>query len=366
MSPKKKLLFIISGLGVGGAETALYTLLKNLKGIFEIEVIALTQGGVLAEKIDALGIPTHILNFKKIPSLLQTVRHFHKVTKNFQPDIIQGWMYHGNLFAHLARLFSPKSKVFLCIRQSLEDLKGEKKLTKAIITLDAKLSKQADKIIYNSYAGQRDHEGYGYAQGKGIVLPNGFDTHRFHPQKDAHQTLCASLHIDPQSLLIGIIGRSHPVKDHATFIQAAELLSHPNAHFILIGEGVNRLEIPPSLQTKMHLLDLREDIPFLTAALDILTSCSLSEGLPNTLCEAMACGILCIATDVGDSKRIMGDTGILIPVRSPQALAQGWETLLALPAQERNKRSQKARKKICQEYSIQKLITTYQAIVENA
>lgn len=371
----QRLLFVTSGLGVGGAETALYTLLKGLKDSTAIAVVSLTRGGLMAPKIKALGIHVYEFNIKNFLLFPFYLYQYRRIIKKFKPTLIQGWMYHGNLFAHLGKVLSPSARVFLCIRQSLEGLRLEKKPTRAVIALDALLSKHGDRILYNSHTGQKTHELYGYAKGRSLVLPNGFDTKRFQPDQNNHARLCDALHIDPSHFLIGMVARFHAVKDHVTFIQGAAALSqkYPHVHFILVGAGVTRenaflashISLYPSLALRMHLLGLREDIPFLTAGLDVATSCSLSEGMPNAVCEALACGTLCVATDVGDSRHIMGEAGLIIPPRSPLALCQAWETLVQLPLEERRLLSQKGRLRILTTYTTEHMIKTYEKLVNN-
>ncbi len=373
MVPKRSILIITTAANLGGAEIALSNILCGIRDDFCIEVISLTGGGVIADKIKSYGIVVHELNFKKVSRLHSELRQFVAIILKFKPDVIQGWMYHGNLFAALAKLFSPKkAKLYLGIRQSLQDIAGEKRGTRMVIYADSKCSAAAAAIVYNSYAGKIDHENYGYAKNKGTVIYNGYDMDVFQPAKENHQLLCAELKIPPTSFLIGLVARYHPVKDHATFIHAAGMVvnQYPHIHFILVGEGINPnntdlqklIHLYPNLMERTHLLGLRQDIPYITSALNIATNCSLSEGLANSVCEALACGVLCVATDVGDSSKIIGKYGMIIPIQSPPELAKAWQKIIEMPVAEHEQLSFSARQQIMKQCSAQNMIEQYKTL----
>ena len=170
------------------------------------------------------------------------------------------------------------------------------------------------------------------------MIPNCFDTDVFSPSEEARQTILQELGLSSSSTLIGLIGRYHPMKDHYNFIRAADHLSksHSDVHFLLVGNkvDVDNKELTDfiksrNLTSKFHLLGERKDINRLTASLDIASSSSyFGEGFPNVIGEAMACGVPCVVTDVGDSGWIIADTGLVIPPRDPEAMASAWRELL--------------------------------------
>ena len=131
-------------------------------------------------------------------------------------------------------------------------------------------------------------------------------------------------------ILVGLIARFDAMKDHETFFKAAGLLIRrlPGVHFMLAGAGVSienaplaRMVCKNGLNGAVHLVGPRDDVPRLTAALDLGTSASIGEGFCNAIGEAMACAVPCVATDVGDAARIVADTGRVVPPRNPEALA---------------------------------------------
>jgi glycosyltransferase involved in cell wall biosynthesis len=370
---KKHILFITTGLGVGGAEIVLSKLVFGLKDDFQLEVISLVGKGDIATKIRAAGIVVHELNFTNIFSVFANFYKFYLIIAKFKPDIIQGWMYLGNLFACFARLFYARTaKLFFGIRQSLGHIFVNKWSTLVIVFLGALFSRKADEIIYNSVAGKNDHEKYGYVKKNSIIIDNGVDTEVFCPVSNNHDLLCDELGISHHSFLIGTIGRLHPVKDYQTFIKAADIMVSLNdkTHFIMVGSNLDNdnkffkdlIKLYPKLKERVHLLGQRTDIPYIMSSLDIFTNCSLSEGVSNCLGEALSCGVICVATDAGDARRIIGDVGIVVPTRNPQELALAWQKVIGFSQEKRVEYSRLARQKIKQQYSLEQMISNYKKI----
>lgn len=119
----------------------------------------------------------------------------------------------------------------------------------------------------------------------------------------------------------------------------------------------------PCLDGRLHLLGERTDIPRLTAALDIASS-SWGEAFPNAIAEAMSCGVPCVATDVGDVRRIVGETGIVVPAGDAAALADGWDRILALPEADRQALGVKARERVAAHFSLESVAARYAALYE--
>jgi glycosyltransferase involved in cell wall biosynthesis len=194
------------------------------------------------------------------------------------------------------------------IRQSLYDLKLEKRGSALVIRLLAWLSRLPQRITYNSQLSARQHEAIGYHTLKTQLIPNGFDLAKWQPGT-------------PIRARIGRFGRNAAMKDYATFIEATKLITqkHPEAQFIIVGAETGTLDVPPNIQ----LLGERHDLPELTASLNIAVSSSaFGEGFPNVVGEAMACAVPVVATDIGDTRWVMGKTGHIVPPGDPTALAK--------------------------------------------
>ncbi|HZR02069.1 MAG TPA: glycosyltransferase [Burkholderiales bacterium] len=362
-----KVLFVTTGLGTGGAEKMLMKLISRLHGkSIDASVVSLSPRGPVSSEIEALGVETRHLGVAIPLGLPWATVELAKIARRERPDVIQGWMYHGNLAAALARSFAgDHCRLCFGVRQSLQDLEREKPLTRQVIRVGRWLSHRADAIVYNSQVARRQHECFGYAVSSGTVIDNGFDTNLFRPDEAAYRSVRSDLGLNVDAPLIGLIARWHPMKSHDLFLKAASILATHRAdvHFLLVGFGVTPdnpvfsrwLDVKP-LAGRVHLLGERQDVARLTAALDV-ASCSSSwgEAFPNILGEAMSCGVPCVASDVGDVRRIIGDTGIVFPVGDSAAMTAAWRRMLDLSVQSRRDLGGAARRRIVENFSLDRV-----------
>jgi glycosyltransferase involved in cell wall biosynthesis len=181
------------------------------------------------------------------------------------------------------------------------------------------------------------------------------------------------LNIPEEAILIGLIGRFDPLKDHSCFLKAgAKLLSNKReVFFLLAGRGVDwqnqqlkQLIEKLGLSEKVFLLGERRDVHRITAALDISVCSSIVEGFPNVIGEAMSCGIPCVVTDVGDSAWLVGDSGMVVPPRNHGALCEAWLKLIEMGSVKRRGLGEKARKRIEDHFSIQMIVNKYEQLYE--
>jgi glycosyltransferase involved in cell wall biosynthesis len=205
-----------------------------------------------------------------------------------------------------------------------------------------------------------------------LVIPNGFDLDTFRPDGDARATLRKELRVAESDVLIGLIARFDSQKDHRTFVRAAGLLGEPayrNVHFLMCGEDVDSgnqaLEgwiAEAGISGRCHLLGLRHDVPRINAALDVAVSSSVGEGFSNTIGEAMACGVPCVATDTGDARTLIGDTGRVVSVGDPPSLTHALGALVDLGTDERRKLGIAARQRIAERFSLPVIAARYEAL----
>jgi glycosyltransferase involved in cell wall biosynthesis len=360
---------VITGLITGGAETMLFKLLSATTRDWDAVVVSLMDEGPIGQRISELGIPVYSLGLQSaMPNPLR-VLSIISLTRRLRPQLIQGWMPHGNLMASLAGVSSQERvPVLWNIRMCLYDMAAEPLLTAATIRLGAFLSRHPTAIIYNSKIGARQHENLGYHAARRVVIPNGFDSQMFRPDGDARRQVRAELGVGNDTILIGLIARYHPMKDHAGFVRSAALVAkaHPPACFLFAGAGMTsqeptllKLIAEHQLQGRTLLLGERSDMPRLTAALDIACSASWGEGFSNTIGEAMSCGIPCVVTDVGDSSYLVADTGVSVPPRSPEALAQAICGMIDAGSEHRRKLGAAARRRIEAEFSLPAIARRY-------
>lgn len=377
-SGRIKVLHIINDLSVGGAEMMLYKLLSGInRKRFDPVVISLIDRGKLRASIEALGIPVHTASMKPGLPTPASIWRLVRMTRQLKPDLIQGWMYHSCLAGQLAKMWADrKTPVLWGIHCSDMCAATEKKMTLAMVKLCAPLSQRPARIIFVSQSSRAQHKSFGYNVEKSCVLPNGIDTQLFAPAESARLSVRAELGLSEDAFLIGLIGRYHPMKDHNNFLRAAALLlkDYPNIHFLLIGRGINQENkaLQSAIQElgigrQIHLLGERSDTPRLSAALDIFTlSSSYGESFPNVIGEAMACGVPCVVTDVGDAAWIVGETGRVVPRRDSEALAEGWRELIALGAEGRKDLGRAARLRVIEHFPLESVVAQYEALYENA
>jgi glycosyltransferase involved in cell wall biosynthesis len=369
-----RIAFVATCLDTGGAEVMLWKLLSRIdRARFDPCVIALSgEQTSMVPAFRALGLDCEVLAWRKAREPLGGIRRLAKTLRARDPDIVQGWMYHGNVAATLgaawARLDAP---VLWNIRASLMERRFEKRLTRLLIRLGGKLSSTPAAIVNNSEASAVQHETLmGYDPRNRVVLPNGFDTDKFRPSASIRGALRDALAVDSDALLVGLVARYHPMKGHALFLRAAAIVSRdqPLAQYVLVGEGVDadnpelgRLIQEYGLEGRVHLLGVRDDMHAITPALDVLVCASSSgEGFPNVLGEAMCCAVPCVATDVGDSAAIVGDTGIVVPAGDAEALAKGILTLTAIGRAGREELGERARRRAIEQFSLNAIVRRYE------
>lgn len=368
-----KILHIITDLDMGGAEMMLYRLLSRCdRNTFQPTVISLMDRGTLGDRIADLDIPVHTLDLNPRSPSVAALSKLLKLVGNIQPDIIQGWMYHANLVSFLSILFHHKPCIW-CIHNSLYSLEYEKKRTTAIALFSSLLSHWVQRIVFVSQTSYSQHLDIRYSRKNSLVIPNGIDTSIFVPSIAARKNIRSELGLAEDSILIGAIARFHPQKDHDNFLKAATLLlkdkTEHNIHFLLCGKGCDRknsvltqLIEELNLTQNVHLLGQRNDVPDIMAALDIATSSSFTEALPNVIAEAMSCSIPCVVTDVGDCAELVENTGKIVPPKNSEALARAWHELLNFGDEERIHLGQLARKRIENSFSLEIAVQKYEEL----
>lgn len=328
--PKLKILHVISGLGTGGAERMLVKLILSTTQIFEHRVVSVDDIDTQGEVLQRHGISITSLNFKHknfLNALGQTART-KNIIKEWNPDIIQGWMYHGNLFAWYFRY--DDKPLFFNIRHSLHNPSHEKYHTRLAIWLNARLSTSTQHVIYNSTVSTAQHEKVNFDQSKSKFIPNGFDTDLFSPDNGIRNMVRDELGIPQHTFLFGQIGRLHPMKGHMTLLRSIQQVIRKleDAHFILMGNGVSsdpqikNYILEHDLNPFVTLIDERDDVDRILKSLDICIMPSLwGEAFPNIIGEAMSSQVPCIVTEVGDAGLLVGDSGFVVRAGDIDALS---------------------------------------------
>lgn len=350
----------------------LYELLRHTdKQNFDAEVISLTDAGIYGARIARLGVPVHTLGMRGAAGDARAWQRLIKHLRGSRPDIVQTWLYHADLVGGLAARAACVPRVVWGIHISRLDARGAKPTTLWTVRAGARLSGLVPhKIICCAESAARLHAGMGYQANKMTVIPNGFDLQRFKPDAAARALVRHELGIADRTPLVGMISRFDPQKDHETFVRAAATLRSrlPEAKFLLCGEGsdwhnqklVGWIE-EQNLRDCFHLIGRRDDTPRLYPALDVLTlSSAYGEAFPMVVGEAMACGVPCVVTDVGDSGLLVGDTGRVVPVRDSGALAEAWNVVIGMTREAREALGSAARRRILSHYEIEAVAARYE------
>lgn len=371
-----KVVHVITGLEIGGAEISLLKLVSNLsKDKFSNEVVSLTDTGPVANRLQDVGIPVSVLGMRRGRINPVAVLRLARRLRRTRPNLVQTWMYHADLIGGIAAKLAGRCPVIWNVRQSNLDPLHSKKTTAWTAKACAALSGYVPmRIVCCAEAARQVHSDLGYAGERMVVIPNGVELDLFKPDPDARAAMRAELGIDDRIFLVGSVARFDPQKDHETFVAAAGLLHKelPHVRFLLCGSGAvpenKRLAQwlqSAGLNDHCFLLGERSDIPRLMPALDIATSSSAyGEGFPNAIGEAMACGVPCVVTDVGDSALLVGDPEWVVPPREPARLAAAWGKLLAIDATGRAQVGQAARKRMEDQFDLLATTRQYEQLYE--
>ncbi len=367
-----RLVIVITGLRTGGAEMMLFKLLQRLDASWRPHVISLTDVGEIGQRIAALGIPVEGLGLRPGRVGPLAVARLATRLRELRPEVVHTWMYHADLVGGLAARLAGGCAVGWCIRNSTLDPARTRRSTRLVARACALVSGRVpDRIVSCSTVARRVHVELGYDDGRMVVLPNGFDLEAFRPDPGARADVRRELGLGAETPLVGMVGRFDPQKNHAGFFEAAGRVraQRPGTHFVLAGLGlepgcadVEALATAAGVADATHLLGRRDDIPRLMAALDVFVSSSgYGEAFPNVLGEAMACGVPCAVTDVGDSAFIVGETGRVVAPGDMAGLAAAVGALLDLEPPARARLSAAARDRVAAQFEIGAVARSYEA-----
>jgi len=364
-----KVCFLLRSLNYGGAEQQLVLLAKGLheRG-HQVVVMTFYSGGPLEMKLLEAGVRIRPLHKRGRWDVLAFLFRLVLIMREERPDILHSYLTDQNLVAILLKPLFHSGRIVWGVRCSIKDFGRREWLDGVSFKLTCWLSRFADAIIANSHAGSAHHVAMGYPAKKTVVIHNGIDTEPYHCDPKARERIRLEWGVTEHEELIGVVARLDPVKDHPTFLKAAALLSDKRrtSRFVCVGDGPAKyreelyaLAKNLGLGERLLWVGNHEDMPAVYNALDISVSSSLSEGLPNVIGEAMACGVPCVVTNVGDSAWVVGDMGEVVPRKNSVALADAIQRLLNRktydPAQ--------IRRRIVDELSVNSLVTNTEHVL---
>jgi glycosyltransferase involved in cell wall biosynthesis len=362
-----KIVHLITGLGLGGAERQLKALISggSQESLLQHIVISLKDEGIIGKQLRKEGVQLYCLNLHKS---MVGVWHLYKILRREKPDVLQTWLYHADLMGLIVGKLARIPRIVWNIRCSNMDLSQYQKLTTFVVKTLKTLSRFPDAVVTNSQSGQEFHTKLGYKPRQWIRIPNGIDTDLFQPNPIFRNELRQALDIPEDAIVVGMLGRVDPMKDHPTFLKAMAPLSQSanNLYCVLAGKGTKEATWP-IIPSNLRRLGLWENAPEFLNSLDILVlSSSFGEGFPNVVGEAMACEIPTITTDVGDAATLVQTPEQIVPPKDVDGLTLALKRLLALSSAERKAIGQKSRQRILNSYSLaimrQKYGTFYQSL----
>ncbi|MFL6798319.1 MAG: glycosyltransferase [Xanthobacteraceae bacterium] len=364
MPRPSRIMFVTTGLRVGGAEAMLARLVTAQPRVAEeITVVSLLRAEAYVDRLRAAGVAVAELGFEKSAHILPSLLELARMIGRTRPDIVQGWMYHGDLAALLALSMSGRRKrtrlvwSIRCSQLELEQYGPRLRMSVKACTL---LSGLPDVITANSAAGLQSHLSLGYRPRRAEVIANGIDIHAFRPDQEARMAVRRDLALSEDAIVLAHVARVDPMKDHPAFLAA--LASLPQLKALLIGAGTERLRVPPNALA----LGRRNDVPRLFAAADfVVSTSSFGEGFPNVVAEGMACGLPAVATDVGDAKAIVGDTGLIVAAGDHLALCSAIRKLVEEPRLVRVNRGAQARARIADNFALSRAVERYHQFYGN-
>lgn len=367
---------LIPSLDPGGAEGMLSRLVANMdKDKFENLVVSMTDIGAIGGAMLSSGIRvTNLRMARGMPSPLAIPR-LVRILRKERPDILQTWLYHADVLGTVAARLAPVPVLVWNIRCSNMDMRHYSWLSAAVVRIAAKMSRNPDVIICNATSAREFHARFGYRPRRWEIIPNGFDTNVFRPRSSMREALRAQLGIEPETYVVGTVARYDPMKDHKTLLHGIKYVADRgfNIALVLIGSGADR-ENGELAAMINHLgmtevvipLGVRRDVADLVAGLDLFVlSSAFGEGFPNAVGEAMACGIPCVVTDVGDSAHVVGGVGTVVPANDPIALGKACCDLLSASESNRRVLGEVARKRVEEYFALEHIVQRYQSLYQS-
>ncbi|HUO84038.1 MAG TPA: glycosyltransferase [Thermoanaerobaculia bacterium] len=366
-----RIVFVTRSLEYGGAERQLSALAAGLaRRGHDVAVLSLYDRIPLAAGLAEAGCRVQIVGKKGRWDVLGFVARIIRALRELEPDVVHSYMPGANLICAMLKPLVRNVALVWGVRSSDVDLKEFEWLTRLVYRVEPMVSAIPDRIIINSRAGLEHAIAQGYPAERISVIPNGVDVRRFQRNPGGRRLLREEWGVGEEMRLIGLVGRLDPFKDHATFLRAAARIAavRKDVRFVCVGDdpkglrpGLESLVEHLGLPQKVRFEGAREDIAAVYSALDLLCSSSTTEGFPNVVAEAMACGTPCVVTDAGDSALIVGSIGRVAPREDAETLARAALEMLASPPS-----SVAVRERILTEFSLEALVSRTESVLNQA
>ena len=372
-----KVLHVITDLNQGGAEAVLYQLVVATKQKIQHCVVSLHSDGVYGGRLRKIGVDVQVLNMPRGGLKFSGLLQLRRIMLDYGPDVVQTRMYHADLLGGVIAFFAGSLPVVWAVHATELGVMADTWKTRVVRRICAFLSGILPSVIVTDAQKSADvHTALGYPIKKIVVIPNGVDLTVFRQDETQRQMVRQELRVEPEQVLIGLVARWHPLKDHANLLQALAIVRANKRLFRCVLAGSDMKHDNHALMELIHdnglddhviLLGPRSDVSAIMNAIDLHVLSSCTESLPVAVIEAMSCGTPCVVTDVGDAARIIGDTGWVAAPRSPTALATVVEFAIeALEKTSKGTLGQLCRDRITQNFSLDKMAEEYIRVWETA
>ncbi|MFL6725440.1 MAG: glycosyltransferase [Sphingomicrobium sp.] len=363
------ILLLARSLETGGAERQLVELARGLRTRgHSVTVAAFYKRGPLVAELESASIPLIDLRKRGRWDVIGFFWRARKLLRKMRPDVLYSFLGGANVIAALVARAVPKTRLVWSVRSADVDLSKYDWLHTTIYLVERAISGAPDLIIANSNKGMDYAIAQGFPAFKFAIVPNGIDVARFSADPQIRSVQRASWGVADEQIAIGTLARLDPMKDHVTFLHAAALAARQRSdlRFLCIGDGAEEARLK-SLVVELDITDRvtftgQADASAALNALDIACSSSITEGFPNAIAEAMACGLPCVVTDVGDSAFIVGDNGVVVPRSDPKALAAA---LLDQASRLVSHDAARARARIVGNFSVDAMIDRTAGLLQN-
>ncbi len=366
-----KILHVVPGLGDGGAEAVLFGLVARLSN-FEHCIICLGPSGKYERMLNDVGAKVVVVNLKFTWSAIGRLSATRHMVGDFRPEVVQGWLYHGNLAASILTLGFRRTRLFWSLHHT-NLVKGidpwHTRLVSKIGSFFSYLLPR--KIVCVAETTRKLHEMCGYDPRKLELIPNGHDVELYSPNDIVRDQFRTSMKILPDVFVFGTAARYAPQKDIPNLLNAISHLCASRDDFVyfLFGEGMTvenkslaDLVFDLGISSKVRLMGPQVSMHQIYPGLDAYVSSSaFGEALPNVICEAMACGVPCVTTDVGDSGEIVRGTGLKVQPSNAVALGDAMEVMMRLSddGEGWRVRRKNCRARIVKDFSLEKSARAY-------
>ncbi|MBF6616456.1 MAG: glycosyltransferase [Candidimonas sp.] len=368
-----RVVHIISGLGLGGAETVLHRLVTAPTQPDTHIVVSMGDAGVFGPRLQAAGIPVHTLHMRGPKAALNGLWRLFHLLRELRPDVVQTWMYHADLVGGLIARLAGIRAVSWGIRNSGADLHKSSPSARVLSWLCARVSGSVPAVIVScAENAARRHQQWGYRADRMLVIPNGYDLSRWQADAIARGQARQQWGVSSDTPVIGSVARWNPLKDHHNLLAAfsQSLDSYPHMRCVLIGQGMDESNAELcglldryGLRDKVILLGRRDDVPALINGLDVHVLSSRAEGFPNVVAEAMAAGVACVVTDVGDAAMMVDDAGWVAPAQDASALAAAINQAVGvLGTPEHAARLARGRDRVARLFSLEAMVASYHVV----